>query len=63
VLFAQFLLRVAQVCLGLVGDGGTRGAELSLDRGDRLAGDFADGARHAGDLWPGRCRTAEFLDP
>jgi hypothetical protein len=61
-LFAQLLLGVAQMGLSLAGDRGARGADLALDRGDRLAGDLADRAGHTRDVRSGRRRSAELLD-
>jgi hypothetical protein len=41
VLLAQLLLSVAQVRLGLLGDDRARDPDLTFDRGDGLAGQFA----------------------
>jgi hypothetical protein len=63
VLFAEFLLRIAHVGLGLVGHGGPGCADLTLHGGHRLTGDFAHRTGNAGDLRTGGCRAAELLDP
>jgi hypothetical protein len=61
VLLAELLLGVTQMRLCLVRHQRACGSDLSLDGGDRLAGDLADGVgnagharhvRHGGDLGP-----------
>jgi hypothetical protein len=62
VLFAQFLLRVSQVRLGLTGHHGARGADLTLHGRDGLAGGLAHCTGHAGDLDPAGGASTELLD-
>ena len=61
-LLAQFLLRVAQMGLGLVGYHGPSGADLALDRGNCLACRFSYRAGHAGQVWSFGGAAAELLD-
>jgi hypothetical protein len=62
-LFAELLLRVAQVGLRLRRDERSGRADLSLDRGHGLAGHLADRVRNAGDVRR-RCHLgSELLDP
>jgi hypothetical protein len=62
VLLAELLLRVAQMGLRLLGNDSTGRADLSLGRGQGLAGQLGDGSGHARNPPVGRSST-ELLDP